>query len=406
MKELTLKLTIMAHGGAAMGRDEDGRPVFVPYAIPGETIRARLTTEKRHFARAELVEVLEPSPDRVTARCAHFGTCGGCHFQHIAYEAQLAAKQTVVADQLQRIGGFDAVTVRPIPPNPTPWEYRMDVSLSPVPGGGLGFWSPRERQVIPIASCPLIHPRLQALWQDFDLELPGLRKLTLRLGDDEALLAALEVDGVEPPQLAADFPVSVALVLPDKTAVSLIGDNYVMGRVKGRDFRVSPGCFFQPNLAGAEQLVDAVLNYANLTGSETVLDVYSGVGLLTAFLAEKAAQVTAVELNPDAVADTAVNLNEFNNINLYEGLAEEILSWLDVAPDVVVVNPDGGMETAVIEAIAAISPPRLIIVSNDLPSLARDGKKLAQAGYKLIEVQPIDMTPQTFQIDAASLWQR
>ncbi|MCP4425102.1 MAG: class I SAM-dependent RNA methyltransferase [Chloroflexi bacterium] len=410
MRELTLKLTIMAHGGAAMGRDENGRPTFVPYTIPGETVRAGLTTEKRHFARAELLDVLEPSPDRIEPRCAHFGTCGGCHFQHMRYEAQLEHKRIIVGDQLQRIGGFDDVQVRSVLANPSPWEYRVDVSFSPVlnavPGGGLGFWSPRERQVIPIESCPIICPQLAALWQDFDLELPGLRKLTLRMGDDESLLAALEVDGVEPPELAADFPLSVALVLPDKTAVSLIGDNYIMQRVKGRDFRVSPGCFFQPSPAAAELLVDVVLAYANLTGLETVLDVYSGVGMLTAFLAEKAAQVAAIELNPDAAADTAVNLHDFDNISLYEGLAEEILPWLDAAPDVVVVNPDGGMETAVIQAVSAMNPARLIYVSADLPALARDGKKLAQAGYTLVEVQPIDMTPHAFQIDAVSLWRR
>ena len=406
MTELTLTLTIMAHGGAAMGRDEDGRPIFVPYAIPGETVRAELTIEKRHFARADLLEVLESSPDRVDPRCPHFGTCGGCHFQHMRYEAQLQHKQIVIGDQLQRIGGFGEINVRPVLANPSPWQYRADVSLSPVPDGGLGFWSPQEQQVIPIETCPIIHPRLQELWQDFDLELPGLRKLTLRMGDDEALLAALEVDDVEPPELAADFPVSVALVLPDKTAVSLIGDNYIMQRVKERDFRVSPGCFFQPSPAAAELLVDAVMAYANLTGSETVLDVYSGVGMLTAFLAEKAAQVIAIELNPDAAEDTAVNLQDFDNVNLYEGLAEEILPWLDAAPDVVVVNPDGGLETAVIQTIAAMNPSRLIYISNDLPALARDGKKLVQSGYELVEVQPIDMTPHAFQIDAVSLWQR
>ncbi len=300
-----------------MGRDENGRPIFVPYAIPSEEVRVRLTTEKRHFARAELVDVLEPSPERRDPRCPHFGECGGCHFQHMHYEAQLKAKQVVVGDQLQRIGGFKSVNVKPVLANPSPWNYRFDVSLSPVPDGGLGFWSPHKHQVIPIDDCFIIHSRLLELWQDFDLELPGLRKLTLRVGDDEALLAALEIDGVEPPELAADFPVSVAIVMPDKTAVSLIGDNYIMQRVKGRDFRVSPGCFFQPSPTAAELLVDAVLDYADVTGSESALDVYSGVGLLTAFLAEKAGQVTAVELNPDAVADTAGNLNEFDNINLY-----------------------------------------------------------------------------------------
>jgi 23S rRNA (uracil1939-C5)-methyltransferase len=405
MTELTLTLTIMAHGGAAMGRDDNGRPIFVPYTIPGETVRARLTNEKRHYARAELLEIIEPSPDRIEPRCPHFGVCGGCHFQHMIYEAQLQVKRTVVIDQLQRIGGFDEVNVHSVQPNPFPWGYRMDTSLSPVPGGGLGYWSPQKREVIAIETCPIIHPRLQELWQDVDLDLPGLRKLTLRMGDDEALLAALEVNDIEPPELEADFPVSVAIVLPDQTAASLVGDNYIVQQVKGRDFRVSPGCFFQPSPAAAALLVEAVLAFANLSGVEAVVELYSGVGMLTAFLAETGAAVTAVELNPDAVADTAVNLNDFDNVTLYEGLVEEIVPLLAAQPALLVIDPpDGGLPPAVTESIIQLAPARLIYVSADLPALARDGKKLAQAGYQLVEVQPIDMTPQSFQIDTVSLW--
>ncbi len=407
MNDITLKMTIMAHGGAAMGRDDNGRPTFVPYTIPGETVRARLTTEKRHFARADLQEVLEPSPDRVEPACPHFGRCGGCHFQHMRYEAQLEAKRIVVADQLQRIGGFADVKVQPVIPNPSPWQYRTEISLSPVEGGGLGFWSPTERRVIPIDTCPILHPRLQELWQDVDLDLPGLRKLTLRRGDDDALMAALEVDDVEPPELETDFPVSVAIVLPDKTAASLVGDNYIVQRVNGRDFRVSPGCFFQPNPAAAQNLVEAVLAYAQLSGAESVIELYSGVGMLTAFLAENAASITSVELNADAVADTAVNLSDFDNVTLYEGFAEEILPLLNIQPTLIVVDPpDGGLAATVSKTIAKIAPARLVYVSADLPSLARDGKKLAQSGYQLVEVQPVDMTPQSFQIDTVSLWQR
>ena len=406
MNEISLTLTTMAHGGAAMGRDEDGRPIFVPYTIPGEQVRAGLTSEKRHYARAVLLDLITPSPQRVEPRCPHFGVCSGCHFQHMTYDAQIAAKQAVVQDQLQRIGGLHDVLVRPTRPNPSPWEYRCDVSLSPVAGGGLGFWSSQERRVIPIDACPIIHSLLQALWHDIDLDLPGLRKLTLRLGDDDALLAALEIDGVEPPELAVDFPVSVAVVLPDKTAVSLVGDNYIVQRVKGRDFRVSPGCFFQPSPAAAAILVETVLAYAALGSADSVLDLYGGVGMLTAFLAETAAQVTVIEQNLDAVADMVVNLDEFDHISLYEGPVEEILPLLDVAPDVIVVDPpDGGLPPAVIQAIVALAPARLVAVSADLPALARNGRQFNQAGYRLVEVQPIDMTPQTFQINTVSLWQ-
>lgn len=390
-----------------MGRDDTGRPIFVPFTIPGEKIKARLITEKNRFARAELVDLLEPSPDRQQPACPHFGRCGGCHFQHMTYETQLRLKRDVVGDQLQRIGGLKGARVQPVLANPSPWAYRADVSLSPTSEGGLGFWSPQAHQVIPIDTCSIIHPRLLELWQDIDIDLPDLRKLTLRIGDDQALLAALEIDGVEPPDLSTDFPVSVAIVLPDATAASLVGDNYLIQQVNGRDFRVSPGCFFQPSPAAAPLLIDAVLTYAGLTGAESILEVFSGVGMLTAFLAGQAAEVTSIELNPDAVADSAVNLAEFDNISLYEGLAEEVLPWLEISPDLVIVDPpSGGMQPTITQAIAAKQPARLVYVSADLPALARDGRLLTQLGFQLVEVQPVDMTPQTFQIDTVSLWQR
>ena len=406
MTVIELTLQTMANGGSAMGYDEDKRAVFIPYTIPGETVKAKTLTEKRHFIRAELIEVLQSVPDRVEPRCPHFGVCGGCHFQHMSYAAQVKWKRSVVADQLERIGKFKGVTIRPLLPNPTPWQYNIEVNLSPTPEGGLGFWAPAQRQVIPIETCHIIHPQLLELWQDMDLSLPGLRKLTLRIGDDEAMLAAFEVNDVEPPDLAVDFPLSVAIVLPDRTSASLVGDNYIVQRVKEWDFRISPGCFFQSSIAGAEMLVDAVLQYAQLSGNETVLEGFSGVGMLTAFLAQQAGELTAVEINPDAIADTAVNLADLDNVSLYEGNVATVLPMLDIKPDVVVVNPTNkGLETAVSQAITALKPKRIIYVSADIATLARDGRELSRGGYKLVEVQPIDMAPQTFQIDTVSLWQ-
>lgn len=411
MTTLTLNLTDMAHGGYALGRDESGRPIFVPYAIPGETVTVVLTNEKRSYAHARLVSVDVPSPDRVEPRCRHFGRCGGCHLQHVTYERQLALKQAVVADQLQRIGGFKEVNVRPVLPNPHPYEHSMALALSPTETAGLGLWSPAAGEVIPIAECPITAPSLVALLEDFDMELPELRKLTLRLGDDGGLLAAFEVEDVEPPELEVDFPVSVAIVLPDETAASLIGDHYIVRTVKGRDFRVSPGCFFYPNQAGAAQVVDTVLAYADLQGTERVLEGYSGVGMLTAFLADGAAELIAIEQNADAVADSAVNLDQFDNIRLYQGEIEMIMPALtetdDGVTDVAIFHPPGsGLSRELLATLEKNPPQRLVYVNGELTMLARDGKQLARLGYRLVEVQPIDMAPQTFQIETVSLWLR
>ena len=406
MTTLTLQVTAVTHGGAALGRDPQGRAIFVPYAIPGETVRVTLVDEKAHHAHARLEEVLTPAAARIVPQCPHFGECSGCHFQHMRYEAQLQAKQDIVRDQLQRIGGFKRVNVQPTLPNPQPWGYSVELPLSPTPEGGFGLWSATMQQIIPITTCPITHPDLAALLQAIDLELPDLRKMTLRLGDDGAMLAALEVEGVEPPELEVDFPFSVAIVLPDRTAASLIGDNFIIQSVKGRDFRVSSGSYFPPSPAAAALVVDTVLAYALQTNADTVLELYSGVGLLTAFLAEAAAEVVAIELNEDAVADTAVNLPDADNVTLYAGWVEDILPALDVRPDVVIVNPpDKGLTREALTAVIQQNAPRLIYVSSDPATLARDGKHLAKAGYQPIEVQPIDMRPQTYQIETVSLWQ-
>jgi 23S rRNA (uracil1939-C5)-methyltransferase len=405
MTELELQPTSYAFGGAAVARDSSGRPIFVQGALPGETVRVVLTTDKDRFAHAYVTDVIKASPERVAPRCPHYGLCGGCAYQHVAYEEQLRAKRLVVADQLQRIGGLKEIDILPAIGAPRPWEYAHEAVFSPTADGRLGYWSPREHQVIPIDECPITRPRIMTLFNDIDLDLPELRKLTLRLDSEEEVLAALEVEDLEPPQLEADFPVSVALVLPDKTAASLIGDHYLLYEVKERTFRVSPGCFFQPNLSMAARLVDTVLNFAALGGSERVLELYSGVGLLTAFLAQAALEVTAVEVNSDAVADLAFNLDHLDNISLYHGLVEEVLPSLDGRPDLLIVDPGrSGMARPVLEEIAAMAPPRLIYVGSDVARMARDSKTLSEAGYTLDKVQPLDMHPQTFQVDTVCLW--
>ncbi|MFW6184807.1 MAG: class I SAM-dependent RNA methyltransferase [Chloroflexota bacterium] len=407
METLTLELTDMAHGGDALGRDENGRVIFVPFTIPGEEVRVEIVEDKERFAHARLLEVLQPSPQRAEPRCPHFGVCGGCHWQHIDYEAQLEYKREIVRDQLQRIGRMEGVDVRPTPPNPQPWEYSTDVSFSPAPQGELGFWSPFLGQVMPIEVCYIIRPRLLELFQDIDLSLPGLRRMTLRLGDDGALLVALEVDGVEPPQLAADFPVSAAMVLPDGTAANLVGDNHVVKAVKGRDFRVSAGSFFYPSPEAAAQLVDAVLSFADLDGSQTVLEAFCGVGTVTAFLAQQAADVFGIEAAPDAVADAAFNLDDTDNVALYEGVVAEVLPGLSVQPDVMVVDPPAeGLSREVVAQIAELGPQRLIYVSADVATLARDGRQLNERGFRPVAVQPIDMMPQTFHVYTVGLWEK
>jgi 23S rRNA (uracil1939-C5)-methyltransferase len=194
-------------------------------------------------------------------------------------------------------------------------------------------------------------------------------------------------------------------MLPDSTAASLIGEPYLVYPVKERVFRASPGSFFQPNLGMAAELVDVMLDLAALSGTERVLELYSGVGMLTAFLAQQALEVMAIEANSDAVIDMAVNLDDLDNVSLYHGFVEDVLPELAERPDLVVFDPGlNGLTARVIDQIAALSAPRLVYVSSDLARMARDGRALAEKGYKLQMVQPLDMRPQSYQVDTVSLW--
>jgi 23S rRNA (uracil1939-C5)-methyltransferase len=406
MAEMTLTLTDMAHGGLALGRDKGGRAVFVSFAIPGETARVRVPDDKRGFARAELLEVVKPSPDRVAPRCRHFGVCGNCHFQHMTYEAQLRAKEAAVRDQLTRVAGIKNPPLRPILPAPEVYDYRAETALYPAGEGGVGYWSPIERRIFRIAECPILHPSLQAALPDLDVDLPGLRRLSLRLGDGDELLAALEVDDVEPPALAVDFPVSVAIVLPDRTAASLIGDPFLAQTIGGRPFRFSPGVAYPAYPIMAERLSETILTLAELTTDDTALESPGGAGWLTAELAGRAGLVIAVEPNPDAVADAAENLDAFENVAIYQGAEEEVFPALEAEPDVVVLRPAEGLSAAALALLERLRPRRRILVIAEVGALAKDARRLVKLGYRPVAFQPVDCAPQGYWIETISLWRK
>ena len=402
MPEMTLTVDTMAHGGSVVGRDKDGKPVFVPFAIPGETVRVSVPEQSRGITRGTLLEVVRPSRFRTAPRCAHFGMCGMCHFQHMTYEAQLSAKREVVVDQLQRVGGVQQPPVLAVLPNPDPYGGLHEATLFPVEGGGLGYWSPAERRIFPVSECPVLQPRLAEALADLDVELPGLRKLTLRLGDDDELLAALETDDVEPPELAADFPVSVAIVFPDRTAATLIGETTIVQTASKRPYRVSAGVGFPPSPAAAELLAGSLRALANVQGDEVVLEIPGGPGLFTATLAEAAAEVVVVEAIPDAVADMVVNLDAFDNIAIYEGYEEEILPALELEPDVIVLHPDGPPTEGMWYAVEKMRPPRVLLLG-EIGHVAKMVGDVVGLGYRLEQVQPVDARPQGFWVDVVAV---
>ncbi|MBZ0288462.1 MAG: TRAM domain-containing protein, partial [Anaerolineae bacterium] len=316
MTTIELTLTNMAHGGSAVGRHE-GRAIFVVYGVPGERVRARITQDKGRFAFAEVVDVLEAAPIRVMPRCKHFGACGGCHWQHMDYTAQLAFKQSVVADQMRRLGGLPDAVVHPTIPSPDAWAYRSHVTFHVTEDGQLGFVGLDDRTVVAIEECHIVREALKPhpLSPSPSNGEGGSNRNRLTFVPGERVRAQVGSD---------DHEVLIAAGQGEEMFQRLLaGGEAVHYTIMGRTFRVRAGSFFQVNLAQAEMLVRLALQRLKLTGQERLLDLYSGVGLFTAFLAERARQVTAVESFPPAVKDAEVNLAAFDNVDLIEGAVED-----------------------------------------------------------------------------------
>ena len=401
---ILVEVTAPVYGGECIGHLPDGRAVFVPYALPGEQVRVELVEEKRGFARARLLEVVRPAAERITPRCAHYGVCGGCHYQHTDYATQLKIKGRVVRDQLERIGGVTNPPVAEVVASPAAWNYRNTVQFHITPNGKIGYQGWGTHRVVPINECHLPEDMLNQIWPQLDLEpLPGIERIDLRLGAEDEALLALESSDLAAPEFSVDFPLSAVHLGPAGKLI-LAGDDYLLMKINERVFKVSAESFFQVNTAQAEAMVNHVLNVLELDKNNTVLDVYCGVGLFSAFLASRVKRCIGVELSESACDDYAVNLDEFDNVELYVGAAEEILPGLNIRPDIVVADPPrAGMERAALDALIHLQPQTIAYVSCDPATLARDVKRLVAGGYNLKQVTPFDLFPQTYHVECIAL---
>ena len=402
---IELELTAMAHGGSALGR-HDRQTIFVPYTIPGERVLVRITQDRGRVAFAEGIRLIDASADRVYPRCPHFGPgrCGLCQWQHIDYPAQLLLKQDVLADQLARIGGFEDADVLPVIASPQEWGYNHHMTMVAGEDGQPGFAGTEEDRIILIDECHVMHPDLLALYESLDLQFDGLRRLRLQLGSDGSPMLILTMQDDNAPELHVDFPASVNMLLSDNEPVNLIGDSHSYFEVGGRRFRVTAGSEFRANVGQIARLAELVVDALDLAGTETVLDLYGGVGVFSAFLAERAGLVTMVESYPPAVTDAESNLDDLDNVDLIEGTVEDVLPDLEESYDAAVLDPPGeGLSVEVVDALAARKIPRLVYVSSDPATLARDAKRLSQQGYRLRAVQPIDLAPQTYYLDSVAV---
>ncbi len=439
----SLELTIddLAFGGEGVGR-VDGYVVFVRGGVPGDRLRVKLDESRSRFGRAAIEAVETPSPDRVEAPCPYFGRCGGCRLQHVAYPAQLAFKAKQVRDCLERLGGLGAFELRPILAAPEPYGYRnkMEFTVAEAAGAPVVGLHEADRYdvVLDIERCLLQSETMNRLLDGLRRETRTLsvydqasgqgllRFVSLREGrrTGEAMVnivaSAPDFEALGPiaERLRARVPATASVVLnvnAKKASVAvgteehlLVGRDHIRESLGGLTFQVSAGSFFQTNTVQAERLFGVVDEACALAGGETALDLYSGTGAISLLLARRCRWVYGIEVAAAAVADAVRNAraNGIENCTFLAGEVRHVLPTLvrdGVRAEVVVADPPrAGFHPKALLALAALGPARIVYVSCNPATLARDLGDLVRRGYRLEWVQPVDMFPQTPHIEAVA----
>ena len=436
-QEITLKIDDLGNNGEGIGH-VDGYALFVKNALPGETIRARIMKCGKSYGYARVMEVLEDSGSgRVEPRCPAAERCGGCTIQHLTYERQLAYKEKKVRDCLVRIGGVDADEVEwlPIIGMEDPWQYRNKAQF-PVrmqkdnegrPYPAAGFYAGRTHSIVPVSDCAIQHSCMKRILETVltwmrDQNVPAydesshsglVRHIYIRRAYHTGqIMVCLVINSRGISNLLQEMLLQKLTGIPGMTGIFLNsntdwtnvilgkemkllwGQAYIEDRIGDIRYHISPQSFYQVNPEQTEKLYQTALEFAGLSGEETVWDLYCGIGTISLFLAQRARKVYGVEIVPEAVQNARENarLNGIVNAEFFCGAAEEVVPKLAGQADVVVVDPPRkGCDGVLLDTIAGMGPERIVYVSCDPGTLARDVKKLGEMGYGVTKVRAVDM---------------
>ena len=390
-RPLELTLEGFAAGGKALAHAPDGRIVFVERGIPGERVIAEITREDTSYIEAATVTVLEASPQRVEPKCEYFGRCGGCQLQHIAYGEQLRLKTEIVREQLRRIGRFEEAPLREMIGMSDPWGYRNHLRFTVRRDGDVGFMEHGTHRFLRIDHCEIAHPKINKVLRDVQGGTMQTTALSVRLGEATG-------DMLIQPKLRWR---------PNRSRRLQTGQQHYTEELHGTRFRISSPAFFQVNTRQAERMAELVVARVAEARPRVVVDAYAGVGTFAALLAQSVPDVVTIEWSAAAGSDAEVNLGRLDNVKRVVGSVEEHLAGLEPAPDVVVVDPPrAGLQATVVEAILASRARRLVYVSCDPATLARDLRLFVDGGFELVEVQPLDMFPHTQHIECVTTLDR
>ncbi|MBU8568388.1 23S rRNA (uracil(1939)-C(5))-methyltransferase RlmD [Virgibacillus pantothenticus] len=444
---LTLAFEDLTHEGNGVAK-VNGYPLFVPYGLPGEQALVKVIKVNKNFGFGKLLEVKQASPDRVEAPCDVYYKCGGCQLQHMSYDLQLNMKRNQVKNVMRKIAHMSHVPVHPTLGMTDPWRYRNKVQIPVGEKNGeliTGFFQKRSHRIIEdMDTCVIqdevndrmveavrrIANQLGITAYDESKHRGVLRHIMVRTGretkdtmivlvtrtdklpEQDKLIQALTETYPHIKSIVHNVNKEITNVILGKKTKVIWGDDYIYDTIGNIRFAISAKSFYQVNPPQTKVLYEKALEYANLNSSDVVIDAYCGIGTISLFLAQQAKKVYGIEVVPEAISDAKRNakLNGIINVEFVVGEAEKVMPWWKAQglhPDVIIVDPPRkGCDGDFLQAMIEMQPKRIVYVSCNPSTLARDLKILDEGGYETKEVQPVDMFPQTNHVEAVSLLER
>lgn len=444
---ITLQFEDLTHQGNGVGKIE-GYPLFVPFALPGEEASVKVVKVNKNFAYGKLVTIHKKSPHREEPPCHVYTQCGGCQLQHMSYDMQLDMKRNQVKNAMQKVARLPDVPVHPTLGMEDPWRYRNNIQIPVGEKDGkliTGFFQKRSHNIIDNMKTCVIQDELNddavhvvreaasklGIRAYHEKKHVGvLRHIVARSGNATGELMVMLVTRTEKLPHKEELIEEIRTKLPHVTSIVqnvnpnqtnviygkdthvLWGESYIHDRIEDLTFAISPRSFYQVNPAQTEVLYNKALEYAQITKTDTVIDAYCGIGTISLFLARQAKKVYGIEIVPEAISDAKKNaqLNGLTNTEFVVGAAEKVMPWWKAQgldPDVIVVDPPRkGCDEEFLQAMIDMEPKRIVYVSCNPSTLARDLRFLEDGGYATQEVQPVDMFSQTGHVECVAVLTR
>ena len=422
MRRVRVPVESVAFKGYGVARIH-GKVAFVPYTVTGDEAWVEVREEKKRYSTARLIQILKPSPGRVNPPCPYFGSCGGCQWQHIDYPVQVGLKKEILGETLKRLGGLKEIPSISVAPSAKPYDYRVRVQLK-LKGRAMGYYQERSHRIVDVEHCPISHPLVNQIIQKLREQLDALshmEEVEINVSPEEGRGVLLfhphsynQRTEYFIKELLQGQTVLRGAAIAQKDGVQLFGDptlNFTIPLSQEREkrelkLRISPASFFQVHPEQNQRLVQTVLQFSEVNQEDRVFDLYAGAGNLTLSLAMEAREAVGIEENRMAFQDAQSNAerNGIKNCHFTQGRVEDVsLGWKGESPDLVVLDPPRTGCKTILDQVVRWKPKKIIYVSCEPTTFARDLRLFSEKGYSLQRLSLIDMFPQTYHMEVVGL---